>query len=152
MGAGRLERSGVTFLPALAASRQAARAPAQRSSPVVETLWSHPLRLRFPVLPLRGGPLRGLHRSDASGASLVGAIKNPSSGHGTANGFTDRERIAAYLRSLLAEQHDQEGHHTKQGGKTSEADDEGLGDVVGAVLLKDGVEHAEGVSCSRAER
>jgi len=38
------------FLSALATAWQAARAPAQRSSLVVEVWWSHPLRLRFPLL------------------------------------------------------------------------------------------------------
>ncbi len=45
------------WFPALAAAWQAARAPAQRSSLVVEARRSHPLRLRFPLLPLRGRPL-----------------------------------------------------------------------------------------------
>jgi hypothetical protein len=43
--------------PALATAWQAARAPAQQTSLVVEAQWSHPLRLRFPLLPLRGRPL-----------------------------------------------------------------------------------------------
>ncbi len=54
---GRLDRIGAFVFPALATAWQAARAPAQRSSLVVEARWSHPLRLRFPLLPLRGRPL-----------------------------------------------------------------------------------------------
>jgi len=47
---GRLDRSGAAFFPALATAWQAARAPAQRSSLIVEARWSYPLRLRFPLL------------------------------------------------------------------------------------------------------
>jgi hypothetical protein len=54
---GRLDRIGAPVFPALATVWQAARAPAQRSSLVVEARWSYSLRLRFPLLPLRGRPL-----------------------------------------------------------------------------------------------
>ena len=101
--------SGAAVFPALATAWQAAWAPAQRSSLVVEARWLYPLRLRFLLLPLRGRPLgprlSGVLWSLGPGGRIRFAFVSRSClcvAHRPRlrTGFADTERIAPYLRSL----------------------------------------------------